>query len=100
MDAENNPDPLLIHPTVPVGDLPVTVAVHLEDEPTATGDGEQTTEVPEVEARAEGALGRMKRNTSVVDTTMMNIVRETAAHLRCSSLPNLSIPAKSDARQS
>ena len=46
-DGEKLPVPLLDHVTVPVGVLtiPVTVAVHVVGEPTATGDGEQLTEV-------------------------------------------------------
>lgn len=47
---ENVPVPLLVHSTVPVGDSPVTVAVHLEAAPKTTGEGEQVTEVPGVEA--------------------------------------------------
>jgi len=42
---ENSPAPLLDHVTVPVGDGPVTVAVHMTAEPAATWDGEQETEV-------------------------------------------------------
>jgi hypothetical protein len=44
-EGENPPAPLLVQVTVPVRDMPVTVAVHSADEPMATGDGEQVTEV-------------------------------------------------------
>lgn len=39
------PTPPLVHVMVPVGDAPVTVAVHFEAEPTVTGDGEQLTAI-------------------------------------------------------
>jgi hypothetical protein len=44
-EGENVPAPLLAQVTVPVGDVPVTVAVHCADEPRATSDGAQVTEV-------------------------------------------------------
>jgi hypothetical protein len=31
--------------TAPVGELPVTIAVHMEEEPSTTGEGEHVTEV-------------------------------------------------------
>jgi hypothetical protein len=34
--------------TVPVGELPVTVAMHVVDEPVSTGEGEQETAVEEM----------------------------------------------------
>ena len=44
-EGENVPAPLLDHVTVPVGEEPVTVAMHVVDEPTITDDGEQLTEI-------------------------------------------------------
>jgi hypothetical protein len=49
-DAEKVPAPLLVHTTFPVGDLPTTLAVHVEAEPKITGDGVHVTDVPGVEA--------------------------------------------------
>jgi hypothetical protein len=43
---EKSPAPPLVHTTVPVGDFPVTFAVHEEEEPKVTGDGVHVTEVP------------------------------------------------------
>jgi len=43
--GEKLPVPLLVHVMVPVGELPVTVAVQLEEDPTVTGEGRQLTDV-------------------------------------------------------
>jgi hypothetical protein len=44
-DGEKVPAPLVAHVTVPDGDLPVTVAMHIVGEPMGTDEGEQLTEV-------------------------------------------------------
>ena len=41
--GEKLPTPLVAHVKVPVGEMPVTVAVQLEEELTVTGEGEQLT---------------------------------------------------------
>ena len=43
-DEENAPEPLLDHTMLPVGELPETIAVHMEEEPSSTGEGEQLTD--------------------------------------------------------
>jgi len=43
--GEKFPDPALAHVTVPVGELPDIVAVHVEEAPSATDEGEQVTDV-------------------------------------------------------
>ena len=42
----NTPAPLVIQVTDPVGEIPVTVAVHRVDEAAVTGEGLQPTAVP------------------------------------------------------
>lgn len=98
-DGENAPVPLLVHATVPVGDLPVTLAVHVEEELSATGEGVQVTDVPAVDAKTEEDLGRMNRNAVVVATAKMNTARETSAHLHRPFLLNFDISDKLDARR-
>jgi hypothetical protein len=49
-DTEKVPAPLLVHTTFPVGDLPTTLAVHVEAEPKVTDEGMHVTDVPGVEA--------------------------------------------------
>lgn len=43
--GENVPDPPVCHETLPVGEKPVSVAMHVVDAPTTTVEGEQLTEV-------------------------------------------------------
>ena len=42
---ENWPLPLLVHETVPVGEDPITEAIHMVEATAFTGDGEHETEV-------------------------------------------------------
>jgi hypothetical protein len=44
-EVENFPIPLVVHVTVPVGEAPVTVAVHLDAIVTITGEVAQVTDV-------------------------------------------------------
>jgi len=43
--GEKFPNPALAHVTVPVGELPDIVAVHVEEAPSVTDEGEQVTDV-------------------------------------------------------
>jgi hypothetical protein len=60
------PVPDAVNVTVPVGDDPVTVAVHLAEEPTGTDDREQLTEVDEgaLSDITDTVLGYATTNTS------------------------------------
>jgi len=43
--GEKFPNPALVHVTVPVGELPDIVAVHVEEAPSVRDEGEQVTDV-------------------------------------------------------
>lgn len=67
---ENFPEPLLDHVTLPFGEEPATVALHLTGEPTTTGDGEHDTVVEvvgavEVVAVPEEAIAGAENATSI-----------------------------------
>jgi hypothetical protein len=51
--AENFPEPLLDHVTLPVGEEPITVAVHFVDVPTTEDELTQVTSVTELTVRAK-----------------------------------------------
>ena len=46
-ETEKFPVPLAVHVTFPVGESPLTVAVHVEAKVTIAGEGAQDTEVVE-----------------------------------------------------
>jgi protein involved in sex pheromone biosynthesis len=49
-DGEKVPAPLVAHVIIPDGEVPVTVAVHKEEEPRVTEEGEHVAETVTAEA--------------------------------------------------
>jgi|SRR5208337_1266063 len=80
---ENFPEPLLDHVTLPLGEEPATVALHLTGEPTTTGDGGHDTVVEvvgavEVVAVPEEAIAGAG-NTAIMGSEETARIRSIAA---------------------
>lgn len=71
--GENDPGPLELQETIPVGDAPVTVAVHIEGEPTSTGDAQEMeveVEVATAGLTCRGAAGEAGLSVSGIPTEL------------------------------